>query len=201
MQGSTPVDCEVLNVIQGAGIWPDCEDKTQLLQAINTLISGGGSGGGNQDQFLHMRHIANDGVGGGVAVAGSRQTRTLNSNMLNTIPGSMFDPVANTFSLPAGRYIVDGWQTFAYVAKARIYLESTEGDAVSLIGGAAVYHNESLYASSCIPLGSQVITLSQPTTFEFRYRVALGGDATNQGYPMSFGEQEVYADLVVRKLA
>ena len=47
MQGSTPVECEVLNVIQGAGIWPDCEDKTQLLQAINTLISGGGSGGGN----------------------------------------------------------------------------------------------------------------------------------------------------------
>ena len=47
MQGSTPVDCEVLNVIQGAGIWPDCNDKTQLLQAINTLISGGGSGGGN----------------------------------------------------------------------------------------------------------------------------------------------------------
>jgi len=46
MQGSTPVECEVLNVIQGAGIWPDCDDKTQLLQAIETLISGGGSGGG-----------------------------------------------------------------------------------------------------------------------------------------------------------
>lgn len=38
MQGSTPVECEVLNVIQGAGIWPDCEDKTQLLQAIQKLI-------------------------------------------------------------------------------------------------------------------------------------------------------------------
>lgn len=47
MQGSTPVECEILNVIQGAGIWPDCDDKTQLLQAIETLISGGGSGGGN----------------------------------------------------------------------------------------------------------------------------------------------------------
>lgn len=46
MQGSTPVECEVLNVIQGAGIWPDCEDKTQLLQAIESLIAGGGSGGG-----------------------------------------------------------------------------------------------------------------------------------------------------------
>lgn len=46
MQGSTPVECEVLNVIQGAGIWPDCDDKTQLLQAIEALISGGGSGGG-----------------------------------------------------------------------------------------------------------------------------------------------------------
>ncbi len=47
MQGTTPVECEILNVIQGAGIWPDCDDKTQLLQAINTLISGGGNGGGN----------------------------------------------------------------------------------------------------------------------------------------------------------
>ncbi|RCK24598.1 hypothetical protein TH8_13540 [Thalassospira profundimaris] len=47
MQGNSPVECEILNVIQGAGIWPDCDDKTQLLQAINTLISGGGNGGSN----------------------------------------------------------------------------------------------------------------------------------------------------------
>lgn len=40
MQGSTPVECEVLNVIQGAGIWPDCDDKTQLLQAIRKLSAG-----------------------------------------------------------------------------------------------------------------------------------------------------------------
>ncbi len=46
MQGSTPVECEVLNVIQGAGIWPDCDDKTQLLQAIETLIADGGTAGG-----------------------------------------------------------------------------------------------------------------------------------------------------------
>lgn len=46
MQGNTLVECEILNVIQGAGIWPDCDDKTQLLQAIETLITGGGSGGG-----------------------------------------------------------------------------------------------------------------------------------------------------------
>ncbi|WP_417814780.1 hypothetical protein [Thalassospira alkalitolerans] len=37
MQGSKPVECEVLNVIQAAGIWPDCDDKTQLLQAIKQL--------------------------------------------------------------------------------------------------------------------------------------------------------------------
>lgn len=46
MQGNSAVECEILNVIQGAGIWPDCDDKTQLLQAIETLIAGGGSGGG-----------------------------------------------------------------------------------------------------------------------------------------------------------
>lgn len=46
MQGNSAVECEILNVIQGAGIWPDCDDKTQLLQAIETLIAGGDSGGG-----------------------------------------------------------------------------------------------------------------------------------------------------------
>lgn len=46
MQGNSAIECEILNVIQGAGIWPDCDDKTQLLQAIETLIAGGGSGGG-----------------------------------------------------------------------------------------------------------------------------------------------------------
>ncbi|MBS8274834.1 hypothetical protein DYI21_14680 [Thalassospira tepidiphila] len=45
MQGSTPVECEVLNVIQGAGIWPDCEDKTQLLQAIQVLADAQGMNG------------------------------------------------------------------------------------------------------------------------------------------------------------
>ncbi len=39
MQGSKPVECEVLNVIQAAGIWPDCDDKTQLLQAIRSLAT------------------------------------------------------------------------------------------------------------------------------------------------------------------
>ncbi|WP_339860490.1 hypothetical protein [Thalassospira alkalitolerans] len=38
MQGSKPVECEVLNVIQAAGIWPDCDDKTQLLQAITSML-------------------------------------------------------------------------------------------------------------------------------------------------------------------
>lgn len=45
MQGSTPVECEVLNVIQGAGIWPDCDDKTQLLQAIQVLADAQGMNG------------------------------------------------------------------------------------------------------------------------------------------------------------
>lgn len=45
MQCLSPVESEVLNVVRAAGIEPDRIDDTQLLQAINTLISGGGSGG------------------------------------------------------------------------------------------------------------------------------------------------------------
>ncbi|MBC05959.1 phage tail protein [Thalassospira sp.] len=46
MQCTTPVESEVLNVVLAADIQPDRMDDTQLLQAINALISGGGSGGG-----------------------------------------------------------------------------------------------------------------------------------------------------------
>lgn len=46
MQCLSPVESEVLNVVRAAGIEPDRIDDTQLLQAINTLISGGGSGSG-----------------------------------------------------------------------------------------------------------------------------------------------------------
>lgn len=46
MQCLSPVESEVLNVVLAADIQPDRLDDTQLLQAINTLISGGGSGGG-----------------------------------------------------------------------------------------------------------------------------------------------------------
>ena len=46
MQCTTPVESEVLNVVLAADIEPDRMDDTQLLQAIETLISGGGSVGG-----------------------------------------------------------------------------------------------------------------------------------------------------------
>jgi len=45
MQCFSPVESEVLNVVLAADIQPDRLDDTQLLQAINALISGGGSGG------------------------------------------------------------------------------------------------------------------------------------------------------------
>lgn len=47
MQCFSPVESEVLNVVLAADIQPDRLDDTQLLQAINALISGGGSGGGD----------------------------------------------------------------------------------------------------------------------------------------------------------
>ncbi|HBS25412.1 phage tail protein, partial [Thalassospira sp.] len=50
MLGSTPVDCEVLHVIQVAGITPNCDDKTQLLQALDARYLGqnGGASGGTE---------------------------------------------------------------------------------------------------------------------------------------------------------
>jgi microcystin-dependent protein len=47
MQCLSPVESEVLNVVLAADIVPDRMDDTQLLQALETLFGGGGSGGGS----------------------------------------------------------------------------------------------------------------------------------------------------------
>ncbi len=47
MQCTTPVESDVLNVVLAADIVPDRMDDTQLLQALETLFGGGGSGAGS----------------------------------------------------------------------------------------------------------------------------------------------------------
>ncbi|MBO6581147.1 MAG: tail fiber protein [Thalassospira sp.] len=47
MQCLSPVESEVLNVVLAAEIVPDRMDDTQLLQALESLFGGGGSGGGS----------------------------------------------------------------------------------------------------------------------------------------------------------
>ncbi|BDW88208.1 phage tail protein [Thalassospira tepidiphila] len=47
MQCLSPVESEVLNVVLAADIAPDRMDDTQLLQALEALFGGGGSGGGS----------------------------------------------------------------------------------------------------------------------------------------------------------
>lgn len=47
MQCLSPVESEVLNVVLAADIVPDRMDDTQLLQALEALFGGGGSGGGS----------------------------------------------------------------------------------------------------------------------------------------------------------
>lgn len=47
MQCLSPVESEVLNVVLAANIVPNRIDDTQLLQALESLFGGGGSGGGS----------------------------------------------------------------------------------------------------------------------------------------------------------
>lgn len=144
MQGSTPVECEVLNVIQSAGIWPDCDDKTQLLQAIEALIAGGsgviaGSEIGSVSAFAMPTPPT-----GWLVCDGSTVSRTEYADLFATI-GTLWghgDQVS-TFNLPDlrgefirgfddGRGVDDGrvfgsWQEDEFKSHTHEYHDSREG--------------------------------------------------------------------------
>lgn len=142
MQGNTPVECEILNVIQGAGIWPDCDDKTQLLQAIESLITGGGSGGGGIVTGSEIGTVSAFAMPtpptGWLVCDGSAISRTEYADLFATI-GTLWghgDEVS-TFNLPDPRgEFVRGFDDGRGVDSGRVFA-SAQLDQMQKITGSA----------------------------------------------------------------
>ncbi|NIY76964.1 tail fiber protein [Thalassospira sp. HF15] len=154
MQGSTAVECEVLNVIQSAGIWPDCDDKTQLLQAIETLIAGGGSGGGGVIAGSEIGSVSAFAMPtpptGWLVCDGSAISRTEYADLFATI-GTLWGDGdgSTTFNLPqlydflrgynaSSGLAVGTWQDDAIKAHSHIVTAGASSDVGlgAIVGGA-----------------------------------------------------------------
>lgn len=164
MQGNSPVECEILNVIQGAGIWPDCNDKTQLLQAINLLIEGGdypvivGSEVGSVSAFAMPTAPT-----GWLVCDGSAVSRTEYADLFAAIGTIWGDgDGVSTFNLPDLRgEFVRGFDDGRGVDAGRVFA-SAQADAID-----EHYHLEGYatnYSSHPSTFGSEVNGATRQTT-------------------------------------
>lgn len=189
---------------RGAGVW---RGGTDAINALRFGISAGTISGrisiykrspiGSNPlgQVLHVQHRVTAGTAGGTpSGTGSWLTRTLNSEQQNAVPGASL--ASNQISLPPGTYEVSGNAVGYQVGKHQSRLRDTGGASTLLTSttadaGTAVATETTLQGT---------LNLTATTTIELQTRV---GTAATDGFgsAANFGEDEVYANVFIRKLA
>lgn len=160
-------------------------------------VPGTVTGGGGGWSLLHVQHQLPSGTGGGTSVAGSWQTRPLNTVVTNGITGASL--LSNRMVLPAGTYEAEGY-TFAYrpgTFQARLY--DVTNSTVLALGVILWSNNASTYAGLEARAFGR-FTLAATANVELQYRVSASLAGAGLGFAAGWGT-EVYAEAQVRKLA
>lgn len=136
------------------------------------------------------------GTNGGSSVAGE-QIRTLNTAVVNTIPGASL--ASNQVTLPAGSYEISGCAPYWIGNKGKAYWfnvtdNSTTTQGMSMYGNGDAGADPSM-VTSCV---NGYFTITAPKAFELRQYIQVAR-ATN-GLGISAGQgTEVYSTVTIRK--
>jgi len=137
------------------------------------------------------------GTNGGASTTGSYIKRTLNTTVINNITGCSI--ASSVITLPAGTYQIAALcPTFATnVNRARLY--DTTNSAVLVQGqNCAASSGDNVFNSAPVT-GS--FTLAGSTNIELQHRFATAQATNGLGGACSFGDDEVYSEIMIRRLA
>lgn len=147
--------------------------------------------------FIHVRDEKASGTNGGTFASGSYLQRNLNTVVDNTIVGASLS--ANQVTLPAGDYIAFGYAPAYDVGfhKARLY-DTTAAAAIALGRNSFASGATAVTESQVI---SNVFTLAGVSVLELQHQCQITSPV-GQGFGLActFGDNEVYAELVIFKL-
>lgn len=192
---------------RGGGVW---RGTTAAINALQFGVSAGTMAGQISvyrrsptslsafDQVLHVQHRVTAGTAGGTpSGTGSWLTRTLNSERKNTIPGASL--ASNRITLPPGTYSPRIWANGFQVGKHQSRLRDT-GGATTLLVSTAASAGTDAGAPSTPTVINEDFTLTATTTFELQTRV---GNAATDGFgsAANFGEDEIYAEVIISKVS
>jgi len=162
------------------------------LAMSGTELSASGSA------YIQLRNEQSSGTGGGTATSGSWGTCIINTEKADT--GGHCSLSSNQITLAAGTYEMDARQSFWSTGNSRIRLQNTSDASTVEVGeptlastGAGLMTTASLRCR---------FTIASTKTFEIQYRVETTSATSGLGVAFATaGVTEVYADIVLRKVA
>jgi len=137
------------------------------------------------------------GTAGGTATAGSYVKRTLNNTVVNNISGASI--ASSVITLPAGTYKVEASAPAHRVNGHKLRLQDTTNTTTLAVGNNA--YEGSVDDSQTSAILSTLITLAGATDIELQHRVGTTKTTNGLGILCSFGDDEVYAQITIRKVA
>jgi len=170
-----------------------CRIKNYTLASGEALVGG--------DSFaralLHVQEQQSAGTDAGTFTSGSWQTRTLNTVVTNEISGASLG--SNQITLPAGTYIIEaslpGYRCDLH--KGALY--NTSDTAFELQGTSEKTTSASAISTRSFITGK--FTISAEKVFELQHRCSSTKGTDGFGVASNFGVTEIYADVMIWKVA
>lgn len=151
-------------------------------------------------KVLHVRDEKAAGTNGGASSVGSN-TRTLNAVVTNTISGASL--ASNQITLPAGTYEVNfSAPCLGPVANHRAVLYNVT-DTSQLFLGVAAYSNlnPSYGYDTTVSYGVGIITITATKVLELRHYISVAVGTFGLGGTANDGYTDVYASVLIKKIA
>lgn len=147
---------------------------------------------------MHVQHRNPSGVDGGTVTAKVWERRPLNSLQANSIVGAGLDPLSGTITLPVGRYEVEADSVLFRigVCSSRL-IDPVNG--VILPGSSGQSGSGGTYAAFTSIIRG-VLTVTTPSTFVMQARGAAGQNNTGFGPALGADQDEIYANVIIRRI-
>ena len=191
---STPASGEAVIYVKSDG-------KLYLKDDAGTETDLTAAGGGGTDTFgtelVHVRDEKTAGTHAGASSTGSWLTRVLNTVKTNEVSGASLS--SNQLTLPAGTYFAQGRAPNVMGLSHHSRLRDITNTATLLVGSSGYSDQNGGGASDSVVFGR--FTLAGTAAIELQQRVSAAKATNGLGNANNFGEVEVYAELMVWKVA
>jgi len=165
---------EDLNTQYQGSAWVDLNNVTQTFKT------------------LHIQEQQATSVDGGTFTSGAWQTRPLNTVIKNSITGASLG--SNRITLPIGSYHIAGSAIGYRCADHQTRLRNITDTSTDILGQCSYSATGSSGGPSNL-FGTLVLTAEK--TFELQHRCSSTSSVHGFGTANSFGEQEIYADVLI----